>query len=88
MRYIGAMSDLTLEQLRAELAPLRAELAGLRAQLEAIQARGKRRPLIPNAETVAAMEAARRGEFTFSGSVEEFRTHLRTIANADDDANG
>lgn len=37
-------------------------------------------PLIPNAETIAAMEAARRGEVVAVGSVEELLADL----NADD----
>lgn len=33
-------------------------------------------PLPPNAETIAAIEEARRGELTYVGSVEELREHL------------
>lgn len=33
-------------------------------------------PLVPNAETIAAIEEARRGELTHVGSVEELRDHL------------
>jgi DNA-damage-inducible protein J len=37
-------------------------------------------PLIPNAETIEAIEAARRGELVTVGSVDELLAHL----NADD----
>lgn len=33
-------------------------------------------PLVPNAETIAAIEEARRGELTYVGSVNELRDHL------------
>lgn len=33
-------------------------------------------PLVPNAETIAAIEEARRGELTYVASVEELRDHL------------
>jgi hypothetical protein len=55
------------EQMRDEFAALRVELRTMQAQLETVQSQLNRLPVepsIPNAETIAAMEAARRGEFT------------------------
>jgi antitoxin component of RelBE/YafQ-DinJ toxin-antitoxin module len=55
------------EEMRDEFAAIRAELITMQTQLETIQAQLNGlpfAPLTPNAETIAAMEAARRGEFT------------------------
>jgi hypothetical protein len=47
------------------------------------------RPLVPNDETIDAMDAAHRGDFEFTGSVDEFRAHLRDLdKGGGNDANG
>jgi hypothetical protein len=43
----------------------------------------RKRRLTPNAETVAAMESTK---FTFTGTVADFKAHLREIASAGGDA--
>jgi hypothetical protein len=67
------------EEMRDEFAAIRAELITMQTQLETIQAQLNGlpvAPLAPNAETVAAMEAARRGEFTGEfASVQDLMEH-------------
>jgi DNA-damage-inducible protein J len=68
------------EEMRDEFAAIRAELITMQAQLDTMQAQLNDlpfTPLTPNAETVAAMEAARRGEFTGEfASVQDLMQHL------------
>lgn len=44
-----------------------------------------RRPLVPNAETIEAIEEARRGELLYVDSIEELRAVLDSDYEEDDD---
>jgi hypothetical protein len=74
------------QEMRDEFAAIRVELITMRTQLETIQAQLNdlpSKPLIPNAETIAAMEAARRGEFTGEfETVLDLIKHLHAVDSA------
>lgn len=74
------------EVLRLMLILIASGKAGLPTDLLAVAK--KEGALIPNAETIAAIEAAERGEFTFTGTVAEFEAHLHAISGASNDADG
>jgi hypothetical protein len=80
-----AMSENRRESVSKRLTRLETKVK----RLEALLASERRRPHTPNATTIEAMEEARRGEFTFTGSVEDFKAHLRPMRpRIGSDANG
>ena len=84
------MADEAIEALRQEM---RAEFAALRAAINEMRsalatsipasasARGKHRPLIPNAETIAALEAVRRDEVKSFATIKDLFVDLHSDAD-------